>query len=267
MTDAGSGARRGTTGTLVRTTGTLVGALLTLVLVGLAACTGGTTPGSVPGSSSATSANRSTTTSTGSPSTPAAPTTSLLTTPRPTTSPSSATPPPTTAAVDPADPVDPRWRFYTRDTRTFTSPWFAGSHRIMVPFGCTPAPYYDHDPRCPGSEGFHHGVDVVMPCGTPLTSRVAGVVASPGGVGELGAAYGPWAFRIRDTTDGVDIVIGHVRTVDVRPGDRVAVGQRIALSSDQGAPDGCHLHFEVRTLGGGLGAARDPLPFLRLAPT
>ena len=136
----------------------------------------------------------------------------------------------------------------------------------MVPFGCNAAPYYDHDPRCPGSQGFHHGIDVVMPCGTTLTSNVAGVVASPTGPGALGQAYGPYAFRIRDAADGVDIVVGHVKTVFVQPSQRVTTGQRIALSSDQGAPDGCHLHFEVRSIGGGLSTARDPAAYLQLRP-
>jgi murein DD-endopeptidase MepM/ murein hydrolase activator NlpD len=54
--------------------------------------------------------------------------------------------------------------------------------------------------------------------------------------------------------------------VDVRPGQAVARGQRIALSGDEGAPDGCHLHFEVRSAAGGLATARDPLPLLGLHP-
>ena len=53
-----------------------------------------------------------------------------------------------------------------------SSPWFAGEHRVMIGYGCNAAPWYDHDPRCPGREGFHHGIDVAMPCGTPLFSAV-----------------------------------------------------------------------------------------------
>lgn len=52
---------------------------------------------------------------------------------------------------------DPRWEFWTDDTTRYTSPWFAGARRIMIPYGCTEAPYYAHDSRCPGDEGFHHG--------------------------------------------------------------------------------------------------------------
>ena len=57
-----------------------------------------------------------------------------------------------------------------------------------------------------------------------------------------------------------------MRTVYVRPGQTVDRGQRIALSADEGAPDGCHLHFEVRSAAGGLATARDPLALLGLRP-
>ena len=62
-----------------------------------------------------------------------------------------------TVTAPPAGALDPDWVFYTSDKHHYTSPWYAGAHRIMVPFGCTTAPYYDHDPRCPGEQGFHHG--------------------------------------------------------------------------------------------------------------
>lgn len=159
--------------------------------------------------------------------------------------------------------ADPRWRFFTNDATRWSSPWFAGQHRVMIGYGCTPAPYYDHDTRCPGRQGFHHGIDVAMACGTVLRSAVAGTVLSPTASGAPGAAYGVRPFRIR--TGRYDVLIGHARTVFVRPGQQVRPGQRIALSSDSGAPDGCHLHFEVRRAGGGLSSAVDPAGLLRLA--
>jgi murein DD-endopeptidase MepM/ murein hydrolase activator NlpD len=133
----------------------------------------------------------------------------------------------------------------------------------MIGYGCTPAPYYDHDTRCPGRQGFHHGIDVAMACGTALYSAVRGVVPDPASSGTPGAAYGVHPFRIR--TGEYDVLIGHAERVFVRPGERVRPGQRIALSSDSGAPDGCHLHFEVRRQGGGLGEAIDPAPLLHLS--
>ena len=133
----------------------------------------------------------------------------------------------------------------------------------MIGYGCTPAPYYDPDPTCPGGQGFHHGIDVAMPCGTPLFSAVRGVVLDPATSGSPGSAYGERPFRIR--TDTYDVLLGHARRVFVQPGDRVRQGQRIALASDSGAPDGCHLHFEVRSHGGGVSDAVDPTDLLQLS--
>ena len=144
---------------------------------------------------------------------------------------------------------DPRWQFYTSDHHWYRSPW------------------YDHDARCPGTEGFHHGIDVAMPCGTPLRAGHAGWVLSPSAPGTPGTAYGVNPFRIRIKGPGGarhDVLIGHTRTVYVHPGDHVRRGQLIALASDSGAPDGCHLHFEVRPRGGGYTTAIDPSRWLRL---
>jgi len=133
----------------------------------------------------------------------------------------------------------------------------------MIGYGCNASPWYAHDPRCPGRHGFHHGIDVAMPCGTPLLSAVDGVVLSPSSPGAPGSAYGVHPFRIR--TGDHDVLIGHTVRVFVRPGEHVHPGQRIALAGDSGAPDGCHLHFEVRRAGGGLSTATDPAPLLQLS--
>ncbi|HWJ81046.1 MAG TPA: M23 family metallopeptidase [Nocardioides sp.] len=172
-----------------------------------------------------------------------------------------ATPAPTrpTRSTSPAEPVDPRWVFYTDDRRAWTSPWFGGAHRIMIPFGCTPAPYYDPDPTCPDGQGKHHGIDVAMPCGTPLT---AGRPAEVLDHAALGSAYGVDPVLLR--VGGQDVVIGHTTRVFVAPGDHLAPGERFALAGDSGAPDGCHLHFEVRPAGADYTAAVDPRPLLGL---
>jgi hypothetical protein len=164
-------------------------------------------------------------------------------------------------AAPPATAMDPDWVFYSHDRHHYTSPWFAGAHRIMVPFGCTEAPYYDPDPRCPGQEGFLHGLDLAMPCGTELRAgRLATVVDHS----SLGPAYGENPVLLRNRRLGWDLVIGHTRTVYVEPGDKVHKGDVFALVSDSGAPDGCHLHFEQRSVGGGLDTAVRPRSLLRL---
>ena len=94
-----------------------------------------------------------------------------------------------------------------------------------------------------------------MPCDTRLFAGFRGWVVDASSRGSLGSAYGPHAFRIRDHSKDVDVVIGHVRRVYVDPGDRVRRGQPIARASDAGAPDGCHPHFEVRPVRGGYQSA------------
>ena len=155
-------------------------------------------------------------------------------------------------------------RFWVKDTHRYSSPWYAGARRKMINFGCTRAPYYRPDPRCSGDRGFHHGLDIAMPCGTRLFAGVRGRVVEPRSSGALGAAYGANAFRVRNHHHGVDIVIGHVRRVYVEPGDRVRRGQLLARASDAGAPDGCHLHFEVRPRRAGHQDAVRPHALLRL---
>jgi murein DD-endopeptidase MepM/ murein hydrolase activator NlpD len=167
----------------------------------------------------------------------------------------SARPAPTLSAVR---------RFWVKDRHFYRSDWYAGAHRKMIGFGCTAAPYYTADPRCRHRQGFHHGIDIAMPCGTRLFAGLHGRVVRPSAPGSLGSAYGPYAFRLRNSRLGVDVVIGHVRRVYVRPGQHVNGGSLIARASDQGAPDGCHLHFEVRPIGTGYESAILPLAYLHL---
>ncbi|MBA2445926.1 MAG: M23 family metallopeptidase [Nocardioidaceae bacterium] len=149
-------------------------------------------------------------------------------------------------------------RFWVADKRFYFSRWFAGKHRKMINFGCTRAPYYPPSPRCTKQRGFHHGLDIAMPCGTRLFAGLSGKVVRPRSPGSLGSAYGRLAFRLRNHRLDRDMVIGHVGRVYVRPGDRVRKGDLIARASDDGAPDGCHLHFEVRPKAGSYDQALKP---------
>jgi murein DD-endopeptidase MepM/ murein hydrolase activator NlpD len=158
---------------------------------------------------------------------------------------------------------DPRWEFFTRDKTFYRSPWYRGAHRIMIPFGCTRAPYYPPDSRCRRDRGFHHGIDIAMPCGTLLRSDRRGWVVSNDA---LGPAYGVNSIRLRNYRQQWDIVIGHTRRVFVRPGDRIRPGTALGRASDSAAPDGCHLHFEKRALAGGLSSATSPREMLELRP-
>lgn len=157
--------------------------------------------------------------------------------------------------------ADDRWVFYTSSRTSYSSPWFEGEHRVMIPFGCTRAPYYSPDSRCSNRQGFHHGIDVAMECGTFIhAGRDARVVSAA----SLGPAYGARPLRLRNTKQGWDVVIGHASRLYVREGQLVRRGWRIARAGDSGAPDGCHLHFERRSIGGGLSTAEHPVKLLGL---
>jgi murein DD-endopeptidase MepM/ murein hydrolase activator NlpD len=169
-----------------------------------------------------------------------------------------------TAATPTPQGPDAERRFWVHDNHPYTSPWYRGGHRRMINFGCTRAPYYPDSPRCSHHRGFHHGIDIAMRCGNPLFAGARGRVVDPGSAGALGPAYGAHAFRIRNAAHDIDIVIGHTRRVFVDPGDRVHRGQRIARASDAAAPDGCHLHFEVRPAGACYLSARNPERWFRL---
>jgi murein DD-endopeptidase MepM/ murein hydrolase activator NlpD len=166
-----------------------------------------------------------------------------------------------TASLTSVAHADPRWVFYAKDKHRYESPWFAGAHRIMVPFGCTVAPYYSPDPRCSDDRGFHHGLDIAMRCGTPLYAAKRFRVVSND---TLGPAYGENPLLLRNRRLGWDVVIGHTRKVYVREGQVVKRGTMFARANDSGAPDGCHLHFEQRTVGGGLSTATSPRALLSL---
>ena len=155
-------------------------------------------------------------------------------------------------------------RFWVADKTRYRSPWYAGAHRRMIPWGCTRAPYYPPDPRCKDTRGFHHGIDIAMRCGTKLFAGYRDWVVKPYSSGALGSAYGAKTFRLRNFGVDRDFVIGHVRRVYVEAGQVVRKGERIARAGKLGAPDGCHLHFEVGPTAASYVAAVDPRPYLHL---
>jgi len=92
----------------------------------------------------------------------------------------------------------------------------------------------------------HPGIDLGVPLGTPLYAPVNGTIEIAGHYGGYGNAVG-----IR-TPDGYFILLGHLDSVSVSPGQKVQVGTFIGKSGNTGASTGPHLHIEVRTPDGGV---------------
>ncbi|MBW5422449.1 peptidoglycan DD-metalloendopeptidase family protein [Streptomyces sp. BG9H] len=107
----------------------------------------------------------------------------------------------------------------------------------------------------------HSGQDFAVSVGTPVAAVHGGTVvkAGPNGAGD-GPAYGN-AVVIKHS-NGTYSQYAHLSKVDVRIGQNVTTGQRVALSGNTGNSSGPHLHFEIRTTPN-YGTAVDPVAFLR----
>ncbi|MEU7063726.1 M23 family metallopeptidase [Streptomyces sp. NPDC053429] len=107
----------------------------------------------------------------------------------------------------------------------------------------------------------HSGQDFACPIGTPVHAASAGVVvkAGPNGGGD-GPAYGN-AIVIRHANNTYS-QYAHLSRIQVRIGQKVAMGAQIGLSGNTGNSTGPHLHFEIRTTPN-YGSAVNPVAFLR----
>lgn len=98
----------------------------------------------------------------------------------------------------------------------------------------------------------HNGIDIANAIGTPIYSVMSGTVINSGPA----SGYGNW-IRVKHD-DGSMSVYGHMSTLNVSVGQRVAAGQHIAGMGSEGFSTGSHLHFEIHPSGNG---AVDPVPW------
>ncbi|MET9434203.1 M23 family metallopeptidase [Streptomyces sp. NPDC006551] len=107
----------------------------------------------------------------------------------------------------------------------------------------------------------HSGQDFAVPVGTAVKAAGAGTVvkAGPNGGGD-GPAYGN-AIVVKHA-NGKYSQYAHLSKINVGIGQKVAAGQKIALSGNTGNSSGPHLHFEIRTTPN-YGSALNPSAFLR----
>jgi len=88
-----------------------------------------------------------------------------------------------------------------------------------------------------GVHELHSGIDLAVPCGTPIHASAAGIVVTAGWGGSLGnyteIAHG----------NGLETGYGHQMQIIVSVGQQVAQGQVIGYVGHTGAATGCHVHF------------------------
>lgn len=102
--------------------------------------------------------------------------------------------------------------------------------------------------------GYHTGVDIGCPVGTPVYATIGGDVRFNR---SWGSAYGTMVL-INDNVDGSDWGYCHLSRYVVRDGQRVATNQLIGYSGNTGNTKGPHLHLERRPRMGTYGTDRNP---------
>jgi murein DD-endopeptidase MepM/ murein hydrolase activator NlpD len=90
---------------------------------------------------------------------------------------------------------------------------------------------------------FHKGIDIACAIGTKVVASAEGTVVFAG----TKKGYGKTV--IVEHRNGYRTLYGHLSKINVKNGDKVTQGQKIALSGMTGRSTGPHLHFEVRRRG------------------
>lgn len=111
-----------------------------------------------------------------------------------------------------------------------------------------------------GARKFHHGIDVALPQGTPLTAPADGVVVHKGS-----GASGGNTLIIKHASNLFTVYYHLARPSDLPKGARVKTHDVIAYSGNTGRSTGPHLHMEVRK-SQRWGDTVDPVPYLQGSP-
>ncbi|MER6995161.1 M23 family metallopeptidase [Streptomyces sp. NPDC000410] len=104
------------------------------------------------------------------------------------------------------------------------------------------------------SSGYHTGLDLAAPTGTPAKAVHGGTIKSAGWSGSYG-------YRIvLELEDGTEVWYCHLSSMTVGAGQKVGTGETIGRVGATGNVTGPHLHLEVHTAGGD---GIDPMAWLR----
>ncbi|MBM3617478.1 MAG: M23 family metallopeptidase [Alphaproteobacteria bacterium] len=103
-----------------------------------------------------------------------------------------------------------------------------------------------------GKQGFHAGIDIPAPIGTPVLAALDGEVTGVGTHKNLGR------FVKITHADGTYALYGHLSKQSVKMGMKVASGRRIGTVGSTGRSTGPHLDFSIRKEGKPI----NPMPLL-----
>jgi murein DD-endopeptidase len=113
---------------------------------------------------------------------------------------------------------------------------------MRFPFGFTPKISSQFNPHrlnpVTGRVAPHNGVDFSVPIGTPVEATADGVVVKVGRHPTMGV------FIVLRNSGRYSTVFMHLSKGMVRPGQKIKMGQMIALSGNTGRSTGPHVHYE-----------------------
>jgi len=104
-----------------------------------------------------------------------------------------------------------------------------------------------------GRSAWHEGADLAAYYGAPI------VATAPGSVTFAGTKSGYGRVVEIDHGLGFKTRYGHMNSIAVRPGMKIAIGQKLGTMGSTGRSTGPHLHYEVYFRG----KSYDPIQFLR----
>ncbi len=91
-----------------------------------------------------------------------------------------------------------------------------------------------------GTDGFHSGIDIAAPKGTPILAAMDGTVCDTG----VGESAGNYVKLFHD--NGLYTLYCHMNSVNTKEGVRIRKGDVIGFVGETGLATGPHLHFEVQ---------------------
>ena len=178
---------------------------------------------------------------------------------RPTRTPTASPAPPTFTPPAPPPPVEGEHLFWQRPVPADGPTWTDKTY----PYGSTRG----------GRLRPHHGVEFVVPPGTPVLAVADATVLVAGDDSQT--AYGPQTnfygnLVVLEMAGAESVPIfalyGHLSAVSVAVGQVVAAGEVLGLSGASGVADGPHLHLEARVGENSYTTTRNPLLWLEPLP-
>lgn len=125
-----------------------------------------------------------------------------------------------------------------QNTAIFNQGWAQIRPKISQYFGLNPAMYSKF--KLKG----HNGIDYSCPIGTSVFAPMDGIVE----IKDEGKEKYGLHIKLRNPIKACEVVLGHLDKILVVSGQKVSLGDKIAISGNSGYSTGAHLHEGFRLL-------------------